>query len=167
MPRYRIIFISSRPDERGVSRSSRSAGRDAVDAAASGRTRGRRAQARLMDARLVQRARPDAGRVRDHGVRRTTTLRGAGRGGDSPHLHRPGAPAQVALSRRIALRHGAAPRRFPIMGRRAQKSPQRWSPKGRTPGVFAKQAEKTTARGTPDVSGAFVVTNSCACFHCA
>jgi hypothetical protein len=32
-------------------------------------------------------------------------------------------------------------------------------------GESTKQAEKTTACGTPDVSGAFVVANSCACFY--
>jgi hypothetical protein len=37
-------------------------------------------------------------------------------------------------------------------------------PKGRTPGVFAKQAVKTIACGTPDVSGAFVAT-TLVCFH--
>jgi hypothetical protein len=55
---------------------------------------------------------------------------------------------------------GGAKARSSYRGRaKARKSPGAVvQPKGRTPGVFAKQAVKTIACGTPDVSGAFVAT---------
>lgn len=67
--------------------------------------------------------------------------------------------AQIALSRRIALRHGAAPRPVLFGGGRGDQRP--WSGGSLRlahRGFYAKQAVKTIARGTPDVSGAFVAT---------
>lgn len=69
--------------------------------------------------------------------------------------------AQIALSRRIALRHGAAPRPVLFGGGRGDQRP--WSGGSLRlahRGFYAKQAVKTIARGTPDVSGAFVATTS-------
>ena len=80
--------------------------------------------------------------------------------------------AQVALSRRIALRQiiqetrGSANSLFSYRGRDAacQSPGAVVQPKGRTPGVDAKQAVPTAACGTPDASGVTVAT-TLVCFH--
>jgi hypothetical protein len=73
----------------------------------------------------------------------------------SPFARRPKScgPSKSGLLFRMADRPTKVPRR-----RRRQVST--------VAGESTKQADKTTACGTPDVSGAFVVTNSCA-FHFA
>ena len=118
---------------RGVSRSSRYAGRDAV-AACSVRCAGR------MIGRTPERERRFFIRPR-----LTTTLLADGPSRDIP-AHR--------------LRHGAAPRLSPrTEGERRCVSPlQRWITQARPPGVFAKQAVPTIACGTPGDSGVTVVT---------
>jgi len=86
-------------------------------------------------------------------------LRGADRGGDSPHsrrLLRAGPSRVVLVEIRTALSRADRQTKVPRRRRRQAAA---------VAGESTKQAEKTTACGTPDVSGAFVVTNSCAfCF---
>jgi hypothetical protein len=131
---YIFLFISSHLEGRLAIVTN--AGRDAVDAAASGRNEGRRARARSEDAFLLGGAfelRTPRERAE---VRRTTTLRDADRGGDAPHLHR--------LARRPKL---CGPCRNPACSFRAptgsQKVPRRRRRQVSTvAGESTKQAEK-------------------------
>jgi hypothetical protein len=77
----------------------------------------------------------------------------------------PDGPKREIPAHRLAP-WGSAKARSSYRGRvKARTSPGAVvQPKGRTPGVFAKQAVKTIACGTPDVSGAFVAT-TLVCFH--
>jgi hypothetical protein len=150
----------SRPDERGV--------RDRHDSRGGMRwTRQRRAGTRVAGRKPGGRARalykgcaqgPEAREGPE--VWRTTTLRGANRGGDVPHWHR--------LARRPK---SCGPAKSGLLF--ACLQPQARSTAETTASGFDRcrgeheASRKPTACGTPDVSGAFVVTNSCACFLCA
>jgi len=75
-------------------------------------------------------------------------------------------PSRVILAHRLAPWGSAG--LSPRTRRGRCVSPLQWRfTQGSAARGLAKQAVKTTACGTPDVSGAFVVTNSCAFYHCA
>lgn len=135
------------------------AGRDAVDAAASGRNEGCRVQSRSKDAFSCG-GHSNFGMLRERPeVRLTTTLRDADRGGDAPHLHRLCAAAQVVWS---LSKSGLLFSRANRLARSTAETTA--SGFGRCRGEH-EASRKTTVCGTPDVSGAFVVANSCACFY--
>jgi hypothetical protein len=90
-------------------------------------------------------------------ARLTATLRDADRGGDAPHLHRLCAAAQVVWS---------LPKSVLCVFQPETQGTAETTASGfdRCRGEH-EASRKTIACGTPDVSGAFVVTNSCACFY--
>ena len=118
--RFRLKFLFVLPRlMRGVSRSSRYAGRDAVarQRQAGARVAGRKPGARAC---ALYKGRVQGPEAREgFSLRRTTALRGANRGGDVPHWHRLSAPAQVVWSRRPKL---ASVRRRAAFDRRRKPS---------------------------------------------
>jgi len=141
----------SRPDERGVSRSSRFAGRDAVDAAAFG-----------------ARHRRQGGLLHGEGSRELSSScrrrRCAVRTGVEIH------PIGIAFARRPKS-CGPDARRWhqgDASSCASTEAPMSASTDGNEPKRMNRRrgeheaSRKPTACGTPDVSGAFVVANSCA-----
>ncbi len=120
---------------RGGSRSSLVAGRDAVDA--TGRSK----------AGMREKREPDD----DSGPR----------GRREACLSRRSCPRQNMSGR--PRRSGSSSRRVVVAA--VSVSPANGGNPDRSPGAARRTPSLLTACGTPDVSGAFVVTCSCACFH--